>query len=131
MRQNQACHGYWSNLLGSRIVGRVDPLTDDAIAEALRGLPAWSLAQGGGAITRSLRFRDFATAFGFMTAVALEAQAADHHPDWSNSWATVEISLTTHAAGGLTQRDLDLAARIDHHAAAALASGSAGDDACR
>lgn len=109
----------------------MDPLDAAAIDDALGALPDWSLASDGRAITRDLRFKDFATAFGFMTAVALEAQAADHHPDWSNAWSTVRITLTTHAAGGLTERDTSLAARIDHHAALALAAGIAGDDACR
>lgn len=100
----------------------MEPLDDTAIDAALSAVPDWTLAGDRASISRSLRFEDFATAFGFMTAVALEAQAADHHPDWSNSWATVDISLSTHAAGGLTDRDFALAQRIDHHAAAALSA---------
>lgn len=88
-------------------------LTDEALETALAGAPAWSRSEGGDAIRRSVKFRDFAAAFGFMTAVAIDAQALDHHPDWSNSWATVEISLSTHAEGGLTRRDFTLAAKID------------------
>ena len=88
--------------------------------EALGKLPGWTLENeenGAEAIARSLRFRDFGEAFAFMTRVALEAEKADHHPDWSNSWNRVDISLTTHSAGGLTARDVDLAKRIDAIAA--------------
>ena len=99
----------------SRVEG-MDPLPDEVVDEALAGLTAWALTDDRRAITRTLRFEDFTAAFAFMTAVALEAQAADHHPDWSNSWAWVEITLSTHAADGLTKRDLELAALIDVHA---------------
>lgn len=94
-------------------------LTGDALDAALAGAPAWSRSEDGRAIRRSVKFKDFAAAFGFMTAVAIDAQALDHHPDWSNSWATVEISLSTHSEGGLTRRDFTLAAKIDARADAA------------
>ena len=84
---------------------------------ALSELGGWSWDEGAGAIARSFRFADFGEAFAFMTRVALEAEKADHHPDWSNSWNRVDISLTTHSAGGLTARDVDLARRIDAIAA--------------
>ena len=64
-------------------------------------------------IRRLFTFRDFSAAFGFMTRVALLAEMADHHPEWSNVYNRVEILLTTHDAGGLSRRDIDLAARID------------------
>lgn len=99
----------------------MEPIAADAIATRLKALDGWALADDGTAIHRTLKFADFTAAFGFMTAVALEAQAADHHPDWSNSWATVDITLSTHAAGGLTARDFDLAELIDAHAARLLA----------
>ena len=86
-------------------------------AEALNGLHGWTYDEAARAIRRSLRFRDFGEAFAFMTRVALEAEKADHHPDWSNSWNRVEIALTTHSAGGVTARDFALAARIDAAAA--------------
>lgn len=76
-------------------------------------LPLWSLADGGRALTRTVRFGDFAEAWGFMSRVALLAERANHHPDWSNSYNRVTISLTSHDAGGLTLRDLALAAAID------------------
>jgi 4a-hydroxytetrahydrobiopterin dehydratase len=80
---------------------------------ALAALPGWAYDEAQNAIARDFRFRDFSTAFSFMTRVALAAEKADHHPDWSNSWNRVAISLTTHSAGGVTQRDLDLAGSID------------------
>lgn len=98
----------------------MQPLDDDAIGDALTALPRWTLADDGLRIGRELHFSDFPTAFAFMTAVAIEAQVLDHHPDWSNSYAGVTISLTTHAAGGLTHRDFALAVKIDGHASAAV-----------
>jgi 4a-hydroxytetrahydrobiopterin dehydratase len=89
-------------------------LLTDPIREArLRDLPAWTYDEEARAIRRSLRFADFSEAFAFMTRVALAAEKADHHPDWSNVWNRVEIALTTHDAGGVTDRDMDLAAAID------------------
>lgn len=89
------------------------PLDDAGLALALRGRPLWSLEAGGKAIRRTLTFADFNAAFGFMARVALAAEKADHHPEWSNVWNRVDIRLTTHDAGGLTQKDFDLAAFID------------------
>lgn len=88
-------------------------LDEQATAEALRGLPGWAYDEAARAIRRTFRFRDFAEAFAFMTRVALAAEKADHHPDWSNSWNKVEISLTTHSAGGVTTKDVALAGAID------------------
>ena len=68
---------------------------------------------GADAITRQFKFDDFSQAWGFMTRVALLAEAANHHPDWRNVWNRVDIRLTTHDAGGLTQKDIDLARAID------------------
>jgi 4a-hydroxytetrahydrobiopterin dehydratase len=71
-------------------------------------------AESGGALRRTFEFADFSEAFAFMTRVALLAEKAGHHPDWSNSWNTVEISLTTHSAGStVTDNDRNLAAAID------------------
>lgn len=67
----------------------------------------------GRGVSRTLRFADFAAAFGFMTRVALLAERLDHHPDWSNSYGRVAITLTTHDAGGLTERDAAMVAAID------------------
>lgn len=88
-------------------------LTPDQTAAALAALPHWTLAEDGLAITRTLKFADFAEAFGFMTRVAILAEKADHHPEWFNVYNRVEVRLTTHDAGGLSERDLRLASAID------------------
>ena len=75
--------------------------------------PDWMLEEGGAAVTRSFRFKDFNEAFGFMARVALIAEKADHHPEWSNVYNRVEIRLTTHDAGGLSKRDIAMAQAID------------------
>ncbi len=80
---------------------------------ALAALDGWRYDDAAGTIMRDFRFADFSAAFGFMTRVALLAERAGHHPDWSNSYNRVSISLTTHSAGGLTRNDVDLAAAID------------------
>jgi len=86
-------------------------LTEAEVAAALAGLPGWSL--DGAAIRREFRFADFSEAFAFMTRVALAAEKADHHPDWSNSWNKVGIGLSTHSEGGVTGLDIALARTID------------------
>jgi 4a-hydroxytetrahydrobiopterin dehydratase len=89
---------------------KLDPA---ALAGALRGLPEWRKVEGRDAITRTWTFADFNQAFGFMTRVALVAEKMDHHPEWSNVYRTVTVTLTTHDAGGVTERDLALARAID------------------
>ncbi len=91
----------------------VDQLSEAERADALDGLPDWDYDDGRDAISRTIVFTDFAEAFGFMTQVALIAERADHHPEWTNVWNRVEITLTTHDAGGLSARDVELAAAID------------------
>ena len=86
-------------------------LVDAEIELALQGLPGWN--RDGEGIVRKYKFADFTHAFAFMTRVALLAEKADHHPEWSNVYNRVEVRLTTHDAGGLTQRDVDLAKAID------------------
>lgn len=83
---------------------------------ALRELTGWRELEGREAIGRSYQFKDFSEAFGFMTRVALAAEKADHHPEWRNVYRTVEVVLTTHDAGGLTQRDIELAKAMDEFA---------------
>lgn len=88
------------------------------LSEAERGvlsntLPEWSLDQERDAIRRGFRFEDFVEAFGFMSKVALLAERADHHPEWSNVYNRVDILLTTHDADGLSARDIALAKAID------------------
>jgi 4a-hydroxytetrahydrobiopterin dehydratase len=80
---------------------------------ALIDLPLWSKVDGREAIVRRLRFKDFATAFAFMTRVAAKAEAMDHHPEWSNTFDRLDIVLTTHDAGGVTALDVELAGFID------------------
>ncbi|HEX8306836.1 MAG TPA: 4a-hydroxytetrahydrobiopterin dehydratase [Allosphingosinicella sp.] len=92
-------------------------LSDEERAAALRALPQWRYEATGRAIRREFRFADFGAAFAFMTRVAIAAEKADHHPDWSNSWNKVEVSLSTHSAGGVTARDLALARAMDRFAA--------------
>lgn len=90
------------------------------VAEALKGLPLWRSHEGERpAIARSLAFADFNAAFGFMTRVALLADKVDHHPEWSNVYNRVEVLLTTHDAGGVTDKDVDMARFIDQAAAEA------------
>ncbi len=79
---------------------------------ALDMLPDWTYDAEAGGIRRSFRFSDFAAAFAFMTRTAILAEKADHHPEWSNVYNRVEILLTTHDAGGLSARDIDLATAI-------------------
>jgi 4a-hydroxytetrahydrobiopterin dehydratase len=81
------------------------------LVDALRDLPGWELRDGR--LQRELTFADFAEAFAFMTRVAIAAEKLDHHPDWSNAWNRVAIALWTHDAGGITQRDVELARKIE------------------
>ena len=90
-----------------------DRLTGAARAEALAGLDGWSEADGRDAIAKDFRFRDFNEAFGFMARVALHAERADHHPEWFNVYNRVEIALSTHDAGGVSEKDIALARFID------------------
>ena len=87
-------------------------LTDAQRDVALAGLPDWTLRGDGLAITRRYSFADFSEAFAFMTRVALYAEKADHHPEWTNVWNRVDITLTTHDAGGLSDRDVAMATAI-------------------
>lgn len=86
-------------------------LSDADVRERLAALPAWTLA--GGKLRREFPFDDFVHAFGFMTSVALAAEKANHHPDWSNSYGKVVIDLVSHDVGGLSERDFRLARAID------------------
>ena len=94
----------------------VPELTEDERAQLLADHPDWSLAREGKAIERTFQFADFSQAWGFMSRVALLADSHDHHPEWFNVYAKVEITLTTHdagATGGLSQRDAKMARAID------------------
>jgi len=91
----------------------IPALTAAEIAALLAELPGWSLREDGRAITRSFRFKDFNQAFAFMTRIALNAEKADHHPEWFNVYNQVDITLTTHAAAGLSARDAAMARVIE------------------
>jgi 4a-hydroxytetrahydrobiopterin dehydratase len=91
-------------------------LAGEARGKVLADLPGWSVVDGRDAIAKAFRFKDFNQAFAFMTRVALMAEKMDHHPEWSNVYNKVEITLSTHDAGGLTERDIRLAKFIDQAA---------------
>lgn len=91
----------------------VETLDAAGRAALAAALPDWSMAAGRDAIERRFRFADFSAAWGFMARVALLAEQQEHHPEWSNVWNRVDILLTTHDAGGLSERDVRLARAID------------------
>ncbi len=86
-------------------------LSSEDIEARLRERPRWRLVDGK--LFRKLKFQDFVEAFGFMTRVALRAEAMNHHPEWSNVWNTVRISLATHDVAGISELDFSLAEQID------------------
>ncbi len=96
------------------------PLLQTERAELLPALDGWTMVEGRDAIRKRFRFGDFNAAFGWMARVALAAEQMNHHPEWSNVYATVDVTLSTHEAGGLTRRDVELAQRMN-----AFASGLA------
>jgi 4a-hydroxytetrahydrobiopterin dehydratase len=91
----------------------VDKLTDTARRAALDGLAGWAFAGDRDAICKSFRFADFNAAWAFMTRIAMQAEKMDHHPEWSNIYNSVEITLTTNDCGGVSARDIALAKFID------------------
>jgi 4a-hydroxytetrahydrobiopterin dehydratase len=88
-------------------------LTEEARKTALGKLPGWGAVPGRDAIAKTFTFRNFSEAFGFMTRAALVAEKLDHHPEWFNVYKTVDVTLSTHDAGGLTERDIKLAEAMD------------------
>lgn len=92
-------------------------LSDAEREAALQRLPGWRYEAGAKAIAKDFKFKGFSGAFGFMAEVALAAQKADHHPDWSNSYDKVSIALSTHSEGGVTKKDVALAEAIEKIAA--------------
>ena len=92
-------------------------LAIEELKSALKRLPDWQLVPNREAITRKFQFVDFDAAFAFMTRVAMLAAKMDHHPEWSNVYNKVEVTLATHDAGGVTQKDIDLATAMDGYAA--------------
>jgi 4a-hydroxytetrahydrobiopterin dehydratase len=96
----------------------VEKLTGSARTAALAKLSGWSEVEGRDAITRQFEFSDFNEAFGFMARAALIAEKLDHHPEWFNVYNKVEVTLATHDAGGVTERDIKLAQAMDRLAKA-------------
>ena len=92
---------------------KIERLPQDARARLAATLPGWRVLPGRDAIARDFKFRDFSAAWGFMARVALLAEQRNHHPEWSNVYNRVSITLTTHDAGGLSERDVALAQAID------------------
>ena len=95
-----------------------EKLGKEAVAEAITALDGWTLADDAGSITRTFTFKNFSEAFAFMTRSALATEKMDHHPDWSNVYQTVVVTLNTHDAGGLTALDFDLAKKMNRFAGA-------------
>ncbi|MCH9684884.1 MAG: 4a-hydroxytetrahydrobiopterin dehydratase [Deltaproteobacteria bacterium] len=93
-------------------------LSDEEVTTQLADLPGWSVEDGK--LTRHYRFQDFIAAVGFMTQVAIEAEQLDHHPNWSNVYNRVDVTLWTHDAGGLTALDVKLARAMERRAGAAV-----------
>ena len=96
----------------------VEKLEGSSRKEAIAALAGWNEVAGRDAIGKSFKFKDFNQAFGFMSRVALLAEKQDHHPEWFNVYSRVDIVLSTHDAGGLSQRDITLAKAIDQILAA-------------
>ena len=90
-----------------------DKLPDRDIAAALSDLPAWTKMEDRPALCRSFEFRDFNAAFAWMTRVAMLAEQMNHHPEWSNVYRRVDVVLTTHDAGGVTDRDISMAKAME------------------
>ena len=91
----------------------IKKLAIPARTSALKALKGWKLVEGRDAIHKTYRFKSFVEAFGFMSRAALVAERMDHHPEWFNVYNRVDVTLFTHDAGGLTQRDIDLATAMD------------------
>ncbi len=94
-----------------------EKLTAEELNGAIAELEGWSKADGRDAIQKTFKFKDFNAAFAFMTKVARKAEDMDHHPEWFNVYATVEVTLATHDAGGVTELDIELARFMDEAAA--------------
>jgi 4a-hydroxytetrahydrobiopterin dehydratase len=90
-----------------------EKLSNERRAEVLGQLADWQAVDGRDAITRTFKFKDFNEAFGFMARAALVAEKMDHHPEWFNVYNRVDVTLSTHDAGGLTELDVELAAAMD------------------
>ena len=88
-------------------------LSKTEVANKLKRLSGWKLVKGRNAISKTFKFKNFTEAFGWMTSMALYAEKKDHHPEWFNVYSTVEVTLSTHDAGGVTGLDLDMAREMN------------------
>lgn len=94
----------------------LEKLSSEAIEQELAGLTGWTLREDGAAISRSFRFRTFSQAFSFMAECALVAERMNHHPEWFNVYSRVDVTLTTHHVGGVTEKDVKLAQAMNRAA---------------
>ena len=88
-------------------------LSKTEVTNKLKKLSGWKLMKGRNAITKTFKFKNFTEAFGWMTTMALYAEKKDHHPEWFNVYSTVEVTLSTHDAGGVTNLDMDMAREMN------------------
>ena len=88
-------------------------LSKTEVTNKLKKLSGWKLVKGRNAITKTFKFKNFTEAFGWMTSMALYAEKKDHHPEWFNVYSTVQVTLSTHDAGGVTNLDLDMAREMN------------------
>lgn len=95
----------------------VSKLSADEIKNALENLNGWSLSDDSNSIVKDFKFKDFNEAWAFMNRVALLAEKMDHHPEWFNVYNRVEVTLTTHDANGISERDIKMADAMDSYAA--------------
>ncbi len=91
----------------------ISPLKNPQLSDALTELPGWEQAREDTALKKSFKFKDFNEAWAFMNRIALLAEKMDHHPEWSNTYNRVNITLSTHEAGGITDRDIQMAIKIE------------------
>ena len=91
----------------------MEKLSKTEVSKKLKKLSGWKLVKGRNAITKIFKFKDFTEAFGWMTSMALYAEKKDHHPEWFNVYNTVEVTLSTHDAGGVTNLDTDMAREMN------------------
>jgi len=91
----------------------IKKLDDRTLAAEMKDLPEWDRVEGRSAIKRTFKFKNFNEAFAFMTRVAMKAEQMDHHPEWFNVYNRIEVTLSTHDAGGLTSRDIEIAKFMD------------------
>ena len=94
----------------------MNQLSREMLDAALAGLPGWHVVEGHNAIGKAFRFADFGAAFAFMSRVALLAEKMDHHPEWTNVYNRVEVRLTTHDSGGVTEKDIAMAKAMEVYA---------------